>query len=66
MCCRKLRGVVFFRIGVAKCTPYNIELSDTKPVRSPPYRCAPPKLKVFKEMIDDLLEKGVIRPSKSP
>jgi hypothetical protein len=37
-----------------------------QPVRSPPYRCAPPKLKVFREMIDDLLEKGVARPRKSP
>jgi len=26
----------------AKCTPYDIELSDTTPVRSPTYRCAPP------------------------
>jgi hypothetical protein len=45
--------------------PYDIELLDTKTVQSPPYRCAPPKLKIFRE-IDDLLEKGVIRPSKSP
>jgi hypothetical protein len=53
-------------LGAAKCTPYDIELSVAKRVRSPPYRCAPPKLGVFREMIDDLLEKGVIRPSKSP
>ena len=26
----------------AKCTPYDIEISDTTPVRSPLYRCAPP------------------------
>jgi len=35
-------------------------------VRSPPYRCAPPKLQIFRKMIDDLLEQGVVRPSKSP
>ena len=29
--------------GTAKCEPYNIELSDKVPVRSPPYRCPPRK-----------------------
>jgi len=35
-------------------------------VRSSPFRCAKPKLKIFTEIIDDLLEQGVVRPSKSP
>ena len=51
-------------LGTAKCAPYEIELSDTTPVRSPPYRCAPPKF--FKQMVNELLEQGVVRPSKSP
>jgi len=34
-------------------------------VRSPPYRCAPPKLQVFKQVVNELLEQGVVRPSKS-
>ena len=53
-------------LGTAKCTPCEVELSDSTPVRSPPYRCAPPKLQIFRKMIDDLLEQGVVRPSKSP
>jgi len=53
-------------LGTAKCTPYEIELCDATPVRSPPYRCAPPKLKVFKQMVTELLAQGVLRPSKSP
>jgi hypothetical protein len=53
-------------LGMANCAPYEIELSDPTPVRSQPYRCAPPKLEIFKEMVDDLLEQGVVRPSKSP
>jgi hypothetical protein len=53
-------------LGTANCTPYVVELSDPTPVRSPPYRCAPPKLQLFRKMIDDLLEQGVVRPSKSP
>jgi hypothetical protein len=52
-------------LGTAKCIPYDIELSDTTPVRSPPYRCAPPKLEMLKRIVNELLEQGVIRPSKS-
>jgi len=52
-------------LGTAKCTPYDIELSDTTPVRSPPYQCAPPKLEIFKRVVNELLEQGVVRPSKS-
>jgi len=36
------------------------------PVRYSPYSCAPPKLAVFKTMVNDLLEQGVVHPSKSP
>jgi hypothetical protein len=49
-------------LGTARCAAYEIELSDTTPVRSPPYRCAPPKAAIFR-MVYDLLEQGVIRPS---
>jgi hypothetical protein len=52
-------------LGTAKCTPYDIELSDNTPVRSPPYRCAPPKLQTFKQTVNELLEQGVVQPSKS-
>jgi hypothetical protein len=53
-------------LGAAKCALYKNQLSDPTPVRSSPYWCTPPKLKIFREMIDDLLEKGVVTPSKSP
>jgi len=53
-------------LGTAQCAPYEIELTDPTPVRSAPYRCGPPKLSIFKTMVDELLEQGVIRPSKSP
>jgi len=52
-------------LGTSKCTPYDTELSDTTPVRSPPYRCAPPKLQIFKQVVNELLEQGVVRPSQS-
>ena len=53
-------------LGTAKCAPYDIELSDPSAVRSPPYRCAPPKVTIFRAMVDELLEQGVVRRSKSP
>ena len=52
-------------LGTANREPYEIEVSDVTPVRSAPYRCAPPKAAVFKEMVNGLLEQGVVRPSKS-
>jgi hypothetical protein len=51
-------------LGTAKCVPYDIELSDFKPVWSPLYRCAPPRIQIFKRMVDELLQQGVVRPSK--
>jgi hypothetical protein len=53
-------------LGTANCVPYEIELSDRTPVRSPPYRCAPPKMEIFRDLVNDLLRQGVVRPSKSP
>jgi hypothetical protein len=60
----EFRQVFSDEMGAAKCVPYEIELSDHIPVRSPPYRCTP--LSIFREMVDDLLKKGVVRPSKFP
>ncbi|XP_070040612.1 uncharacterized protein [Nicotiana tomentosiformis] len=40
--------------------------SGTKPISIPPYRMAPPELKELKEQLQDLLDKGFIRPSVSP
>ena len=35
-------------------------------MRSPPYHCALPKHKLLKEFVENLLQKGVVRPSKFP
>jgi hypothetical protein len=53
-------------LGTAACAPNEIEVVNPDSVRSSLYRCAPPKLAIFKDMVNDLLEQGVIRPSKSP
>ena len=59
-------GVFSSTLGTARCSPYEIELCDSTPVRSPPYRCGPPKMAIFRKMVDELLENGLVRPSKSP
>lgn len=35
----------------------------TQPISIPPYRMDPPELKELKEQLQDLLDKGFIRPS---
>ena len=53
-------------LGTANCEPYEIEVSDVTPVRSAPYRYAPPKAAVIKDMVNGLMEQGVVRFRKSP
>ena len=54
------------QLGTVKGAEYEIELVDQVPVPSPPYHCTPPTYKLLKEIVEDLLKKGVVRPSKSP
>ena len=53
-------------LGTADCAPYVIELTDSTPVLSTPYKCAPPNFAIFNSMVNELLEQGVVIPSKSP
>ncbi|EOY00003.1 Uncharacterized protein TCM_009274 [Theobroma cacao] len=39
---------------------------DTRPISIPAYRMAPAELKELKDQLEDLLDKGFIRPSISP
>ncbi|WRX29254.1 Reverse transcriptase domain - like 10 [Theobroma cacao] len=41
-------------------------IPDTRPISIPPYRMAPVELKELKDQLEDLLNKGFIRPSVSP
>lgn len=52
-------------LGKTNILEYDIELTDTTPIRRPPYRLAPPKLKIMKGLIQEMLDSGVIRTSKS-
>jgi hypothetical protein len=45
-------------LGTMKGMEYEIELVDNEPVHSAPYHCAPPKLKVLKEIVQELQEQN--------
>jgi hypothetical protein len=42
-----------------------LDLTDDVPVRSRPYQCSPPRLQALREIVNDLLEKGVVKKSFS-
>jgi hypothetical protein len=44
---------------------YDIHLLDSTPVRSAPYRLAPPKMQILRGHIKKLIEEGVVEPSVS-
>jgi hypothetical protein len=46
-------GLFSGQLGDIKGAEYEIELVDQVPARSPPYQCAPPKLKLLKEFVDE-------------
>ena len=46
---------------------FSIDLvSDTRPISRAPYRMAPPELKELKAQLQELLDKGFIKPNVSP
>ena len=50
-----------------RAVDHEIELkTDARPVSISPYRLAPVELEELKKQLNELLEKGLIRPSKSP
>jgi len=57
--------VICDSIGNAKVQPYDIILSDTTPVRRPPYPLAPDHMLIMRRVINELLQSGVIKKSVS-
>jgi hypothetical protein len=57
--------VLTSRLGLTRLLQYEIILKDTRPVKLPPYRLAPPKMKFLREQIKKLLDEGVIELSAS-
>ena len=57
-------GLFSSTLGTA--VSYEIKLLDSTPVRFSQYRRAPPKMAIFRQIVNELLEQGVLRPRKSP
>ena len=53
------------RLGTVRGMVCHLDLTDSHPVRSRPYQCSPPRLQLLREIVQDLLDKGVIRKSYS-
>ena len=53
-------------LGTAVGTEHRIETKDAVPIKMAPYKIAPHKLPAIRTEIQEMLEKGVIVPSKSP
>ena len=54
------------RVGRTGILKHSIYLNQGVPIKQKPYRVSPPKLKVMKGLIDEMLRDNVIEPSNSP
>lgn len=63
--CDKFPDVLTKRLGLTNLLEYKIKIVSDKVVRSHPYKLAPPKMEIMREMVEQLLSDGVIEPSQS-
>ncbi|KAJ4437780.1 hypothetical protein ANN_13718 [Periplaneta americana] len=50
-------------LGFTTLVHHQLVLKDQEPVRLPPYRLSPPRMQQLKAKIQEMLHKGIIRPS---
>ena len=53
-------------IGSTQLVEHKIQLTDSTPIKSKPYKVSPKERQIIEEQITEMLEQGVIRPSQSP
>ena len=63
--CERFPTVLTPALGLTHLLEYKIRLTDSKVVRSHPYKFAPPKMSILREKVQELLDQGVIEPSQS-
>ena len=61
----KYPDVLTEKLGRTHTLEYDIQVLDPTPVRSAPYRLAPPKMQYLHQHIQQLLKDGIIEPSTS-
>lgn len=54
------------QLGRTDLLNHKIFLTHDVPLKQRPYKVSPSKLEIIKELVDDMLAKGVIEPSASP
>jgi hypothetical protein len=47
-------------LGTVKDMVCHLDLVDSTLVRSRPYPCSPPRLRIFREIVQDFIDKGVV------
>lgn len=62
---KRFPNTVCKKIGKTDLIEYDIQLKSDKIVRSRPYYYGPPKLDLLRSHVQELLQKGIIRPSDS-
>lgn len=63
--CRRFPEVLTKQLGLTSLMEYKIKLLSSQVERSHPYKLAPPKMEILRKTVDELLEQGVIEPSRS-
>lgn len=53
-------------IGIVPFMEHSIDTGDSKPIRSKPYRVSIKEQQVIQNLVNEMLESDIIRPSKSP
>jgi hypothetical protein len=46
-------------LGNVKGMACHLDLSDNNPVRLRPYQCSPPRIRLLREIVQELIEKGL-------
>lgn len=61
----KYPQVLTAKLGLTHSMEYEIQVTDNTPVKSSPYRLAPPKTEILRQQVDQLLRDDVIEPFRS-
>jgi hypothetical protein len=62
---RSFPGLFSDEFGTVKGMVCYLDLFDSTRVRSRPYHCSPPRFRILRKIVQDLIDKGVVTKSHS-
>jgi transposase InsO family protein len=62
---RRFPALFSENLGTVRGMVCHLDLTDHIPVRSRPYQCSPPRLQKLREIVEELLNRGVVKKSYS-